>query len=126
MASRAYLEHVAIKVRDIHWHRTFFQTVFGWQVRQMDGEENAPRQLWLGGIQLIAAADFDGDEGRVNHIGVRCEDVDAAMAAAYAMAGVTADPRGRNWLRLPEGFVVELLPASEQAVTTALTIHPNL
>lgn len=121
-----YLEHVAFRVRDIAWHIRFFSAVLGWQVRQIDGDEAAPRQVWLGGAQLIAAPEFDGTEGRANHIGVRCADVEAAMEAAYAFEGVTADPRGKNWLTLPEGFVVELLPASARAVTTALTVHPEL
>lgn len=124
--SGAYLEHVAFRVRDMAWHIRFFGAVLGWTVRQVDGDETNPKQVWLGGAQLIAAPDFDGTEGRANHIGVRCADVEAAMAAAYAFEGVTADVRGRNWLRLPEGFIVELLPASPRAVSTALTIHPEL
>lgn len=126
MASRAYLEHVAIRVRDLGWHIRFFEQVFGWKVRQIDGDEAKPKQVWIGGMQLMAVPDFDGAEGRVNHIGVRCENVDAAMETAYGFEGVRADPRGRNWLVLPEGFVVELLPASTNAVATALTIHPTL
>lgn len=122
----AYLEHAALRVRDIHWHIRFFEVLFGWQVRQVDGDEANPRQVWLGGLQLMAAPDFDGTEGRVNHLGVRCADVEAAMAIAYTFEGVSADPRGRNWLTLPEGFVIELLPASDKAVATALFVHPEL
>lgn len=125
-APGAYLEHAAFRVRDIGWHIRFFEALFGWQVRQVEGDAAAPKQAWIGGMQLIAMPDFDGTEGRVNHLGVRCADVEAAMAIAYSFEGVTADPRGRNWLTLPEGFVVELLPASEKAVAAALKIHPEL
>jgi glyoxylase I family protein len=124
--SEGYLEHVAVRVRDLGWHIRFFGSVLGWTVRQVEGDEADPQQVWMGGLQLIAATGFDGSEGRVNHIGVRCADVDAAMAAAYAFAGVSADPRGRNWLVLPEGFIVELLPASPRAVASALTITPEM
>lgn len=122
----AYLEHAAFRVRDIHWHIRFFEALFGWRVRQVDGDDANPKQVWIGGLQLMAAPDFDGFEGRVNHLGVRCGNVDAAMAIAYGFEGVRADPRGRNWLTLPEGFVVELLPASENAVAIALSVHPEL
>jgi len=37
---------------------------------------------------------------------VMCEDLEAALAAAQAY-GVTDMPQGRNWLRLPDGLVVE-------------------
>ena len=37
-----------------------------------------------------------------------CEDIEAAIAAAQAF-GVTELPQGRNWLRLPDGLVVELI-----------------
>lgn len=124
--TQAYLEHVAFRVRDLGWHVRFFEHVLSWKVRQVDGDEANPRQVWLGGLQLIAATDFDGAEGRVNHIGVRCADVEAVMAAAYAFEGVTADPRGKNWLVLPEGFIVELLPASLRAASAALAIHPEM
>ena len=122
----AYLEHVAFRVRDLGWHIRFFEALFGWTVRQAEGDPAAPKQVWIGGMQLISTPDFDGTEGRVNHLGVRCADVEAAMAIAYAFEGVTADPRGKNWLTLPEGFVVELLPASGTAVAVALTVHPEL
>jgi predicted enzyme related to lactoylglutathione lyase len=125
-ASPAYLEHTAFKVRDIHWHIHFFRKVLGWEVRQMEGTDADPYQVWAGGVQLIADPGFDGVQGCVHHIGVRCADVDAALDAAFAFEGVTHLAKGRHWLVLPEGFIVELLPASKNAVATALTIHPEL
>ncbi len=122
----AYLEHAAFRVRDIHWHVRFFEALFGWKVRQVDGDEADPRQVWIGGMQLVAAPGFDGTEGRVNHLGVRCENIDAAMGIAFGFAGVTHLDKGRNWLVLPEGLVIELLPASEKAVAIALSVHPEL
>jgi hypothetical protein len=32
-ATRAYLEHVAIWVKDIHWHIGFFENVLGMTMR---------------------------------------------------------------------------------------------
>lgn len=140
--TRAYLEHVAVRVRDIQWHIRFFETVFGWKIRmsegadgimsqsgdgiQMDVGVSSPKQVWIGGIQLISEPLFDGTAGRAHHVGVRCEDVDQAMRAAYTFAGVTHLERGRNWLVLPEGMVVELLPTSVAAVEVALRVHPEL
>ena len=125
-ASGAYLEHAAIQVRDLPWHVRFFESVCGWRLREIDGEADAPRQVWLGGAQLIAAPDFDGLAGRVHHLGVRCADVEAAIARALVFEGVGHLAKGRNWLTLPEGLIVELLPASAAAVGVALTLRPDL
>jgi predicted enzyme related to lactoylglutathione lyase len=122
----SYLEHAAFKVRDMDWHIRFFSEVFGWKVRKVDGDAVAPRQVWLGGAQLMADPGFDGTEGRVNHIGIRCADMEAAITAALAHEGVSHLEKGRHWLVLPEGFIVELLPASPRAVATALMVHPEL
>jgi catechol 2,3-dioxygenase-like lactoylglutathione lyase family enzyme len=41
--SKAYLEHVAIWVKDIHWHIRFFEDVLGMTMREVDGTVDAPR-----------------------------------------------------------------------------------
>ena len=33
MAVKAYVEHVAVRVKDIHWHIKFFHEVLGMDVR---------------------------------------------------------------------------------------------
>ncbi|MGO3741215.1 VOC family protein [Kerstersia sp.] len=122
---KAYLEHVAIFVHDIRWHIRFFEEVLGMTMREVDGAPEAPRQYWtLGGLQFIAQPGFQGPEGRLAHLGVMCEDVEAALAAAQAF-GVQQMPQGRNWLRLPDGLAVELLQASGNAVREALAINPR-
>src|SRR5687767_2717684 len=103
---KAYIEHVAIWVRDIHWHIRFFEEVLGMMMRDVEGTPEAPSQYWtLGGMQFISAPDFAGPEGRLAHLGVMCEDVEAALAAAQAF-GVSTLPNGPNWLRLRDGLVV--------------------
>jgi catechol 2,3-dioxygenase-like lactoylglutathione lyase family enzyme len=125
-ASKAYLEHVAILVRDIHWHIRFFEDVLGMTMREVDGPPANPREHWtLGGMQFIAAPDFTGPEGRLAHLGVMCEDLEAALEAAHAF-GVTELPQGRNWLRLPDGLAVELIQARGDAVRRALAIDPRI
>jgi catechol 2,3-dioxygenase-like lactoylglutathione lyase family enzyme len=120
---RAYLEHVAIWVRDIHWHIRFFHDVLGMTMREVEGSTDNPRQYWtLGGMQFIASPEFAGPEGRLAHLGVMCEDLEAALNAAKAF-GVTEMPQGRNWLRLPDGLAVELIQASPGAVTQALAVN---
>jgi catechol 2,3-dioxygenase-like lactoylglutathione lyase family enzyme len=124
-ASKAYLEHVAIFVRDIHWHIRFFEDVLGMTMREVDGPPEDPRQHWtLGGMQFIAAPDFTGPEGRLAHLGVMCEDLEAALAAARSF-GVTVLPQGRNWLRLLDGLALELIQARGDAVRRALAIDPR-
>jgi catechol 2,3-dioxygenase-like lactoylglutathione lyase family enzyme len=122
---RAYLEHVAIWVKDIQWHIKFFREVFGMPMREVQGSLEDPVQYWtLGGLQFIAKPDFAGPEGRLAHLGVMCEDLEYALQAAQAF-GVTEMPQGRNWLRLPDGLAVEFIQASPGTVAQALSINPR-
>ncbi|WJN79421.1 VOC family protein [Burkholderia anthina] len=125
-ATKAYLEHVAIWVRDIRWHIRFFEEVLGMTLREVDGTLDAPRQYWtLGGLQFIHAPEHDGPEGRLAHLGVMCEDLEAALAAARRF-DVTEMPQGRNWIRLPDGLAVELIQARPAScVAQALAINPR-
>lgn len=124
--NKAYLEHVAIWVKDIHWHIRFFEQVLGMTMREVDGPPDAPRQYWtLGGLQFIHDPQFQGSEGRLAHLGVMCEDLEAAIAAALSF-GATPMPQGRNWLRLPDGLAVELIQARPAScVAQALAINPR-
>ena len=126
MSTTAYVEHVAIWVKDIHWHIRFFGQVLGMTMREVDGPPDAPRQFWtLGGLQFIHEPGFSGPEGRLAHLGVMCADLEAALAAAQAF-GVTELPQGRNWLRLPDGLAVELIQARPAScVAQALAIDPR-
>lgn len=124
MQASAYLEHVAFKVKDIDWHLRFFREVLGWTVRETDGDPAAPAQAWtIGGLQLIADPSFEGPEGRFGHLGVMCEDADAAIERALAYPGVSHLPKGRQWVLLHDGLVVELLQARPaSAVAAALSV----
>ena len=123
---KSYVEHVAVRVRDIHWHIRFFREVLGMTIRDTDGPEGDPRQVWtVGGVQLMADPGFTGPEGRLAHLGVMTEDLDAVLAEAYAWEGVTAMPQGRNWLALPDGLCVEVIQATGDAVATALAVDPR-
>ncbi|RQS65348.1 VOC family protein [Burkholderia sp. Bp8963] len=125
-APKAYLEHVAIFVKDIQWHIRFFEVVLGMTLREVDGTLDAPRQYWtLGGLQFIHAPEHDGPEGRLAHLGVMCEDLEAALTAAQRFS-VTEMPQGRNWLRLPDGLAIELIQAKPAScVAQALSINPR-
>jgi catechol 2,3-dioxygenase-like lactoylglutathione lyase family enzyme len=124
-AKRSYVEHVAVRVKDIAWHIRFFRDALGMTVREVDGPTNAPRQVWMaGGVQLIADAAFEGPEGRLAHLGVMTEDLEGALAAAKAW-GVTELPQGRNWLALPDGLAVEVIQASAGSVGAALAVDPR-
>lgn len=124
---KAYVEHVAVWVKDIHWHIRFFHEVFGMTLREVQGTVEEPIQYWnLGGMQFMSAPDFTGSEGRLGHLGVMCEDMEAALAAAWTF-DVTQMPQGRNWLRLPDGLAVEFIQASPAAsVAQILAINPRV
>lgn len=127
---KSYVEHVAVRVRDIRWHIDFFYEVLGMDVREIDGPPDAPRQYWtLGGLQLMACPDFTAapshEAGWLAHLGIMVEDLEAAIAAAQSW-GVTALPQGRNWLQLPDGLAVELIQSQPvSAVRQVLAINPR-
>lgn len=124
-ATRAYVEHVAIWVSDIHWYIRFFNEVCGMAMREVQGTAEEPIQYWtLGGLQFMARPGHAGPEGRLGHLGVMCEDLEAALAAAQAF-GAKEMPQGRNWLRLPDGLAVEFIQASAGAVAQALAVNPR-
>jgi catechol 2,3-dioxygenase-like lactoylglutathione lyase family enzyme len=122
---RSYVEHVAVRVKDIAWHLKFFREVLGMEPRRVDGPADSPTQAWtIGGMQFVADPDFADPEGRLAHLGVMTEDVEAALAEA-AHWGVTQMPQGKNWIRLPDGLAVELLQANATGVAQALAVDPR-
>jgi catechol 2,3-dioxygenase-like lactoylglutathione lyase family enzyme len=123
---KAYVEHVAVRVRDINWHVDFFREVLGMRIRdETGGDDNATRQVWtIGGMQLIADPDFSGPEGRLAHLGIMVEDQAAVLREAQRW-GVKELPQGDNWLALPDGLNVEILQATGTSVSEALAIDPR-
>ena len=129
MTVKAYVEHVAIRVKDIRWHIEFFREVLGMAVREIDGPSDDPRQYWtLGGLQFMATPDLaappTNEAGWLAHLGVMVDDLDAALAAAEPW-GVKALPQGRNWLQLPDGLAVELMQAAPGSVEQVLCVNPR-
>ena len=123
-SKRAYVEHAAIRVRNLDWHIRFFRDVLGMDLRD-DRRGETPSQVWtVGGVQLIADLTFKGPEGRLAHLGVMVEDVAEVLREASSW-NVTELPQGRNWLRLPDGLCIEILQATGTAVADALTIDPR-
>lgn len=127
--TRAYVEHVAVRVHDIHWHIRFFREVLGMEMREISGPADNPGQYWtLGGMQLIATPGFQAppshEAGWLAHLGVMVEDLDAALFAASSW-GVTTLPQGFNWLQLPDGLALELIQAAPGSVTQALAVQPR-
>jgi catechol 2,3-dioxygenase-like lactoylglutathione lyase family enzyme len=128
-ATTSYLEHVALRVHDIHWHIRFFYEVLGQTLREVDGSLAQPRQYWtLGGLQFMSAPDFSAppsnDSGWLAHLGLMVDDVEAALQAASAW-GVKTLPQGRNWLQLPDGLAIELMQAAKGSVAQALAVKPR-
>jgi catechol 2,3-dioxygenase-like lactoylglutathione lyase family enzyme len=122
---RSYLEHIAIRVKDIQWHIRFFREALGMTLRSVDGPADHPKQVWtIGGLQLVSDPDFKGPEGRIAHLGIMTEDVEAALEDVYKW-DVTQMPQGRHWFALPDGLVIELLQAKGNSVAEALTVNPR-
>jgi catechol 2,3-dioxygenase-like lactoylglutathione lyase family enzyme len=128
-APKSYVEHVAVRVKDIQWHINFFYEVLGMDVREIDGPTDAPRQYWtIGGMQLMSTPDFvappSNDAGWLAHLGIMVDDLEAALALAQSW-GVKQLSQGRNWLQLPDGLAVELMQASAGTVAQVLAINPR-
>lgn len=128
-AKKSYVEHVAIRVKDIQWHINFFYEVLGMDVRDVEGPPDAPNQYWsIGGMQFISSPDFEAppsnDAGWLAHFGIMVEDLEGALAAAQRW-GVKELPQGRGWLQLPDGLAIELMQASGDSVLQVLAIDPR-
>ncbi|MFZ5969737.1 MAG: VOC family protein [Bacillota bacterium] len=122
---KSYVEHTAVRVKDIQWHIRFFQEVLGMPVYSTIGETDDSKQVWtIGGMQLISDPNFEGPEGRMAHLGIMTEDLDAALQEAYTW-GVTELPQGRNWFALPDGLCIELIQAKGNSVAEALDVKPR-
>jgi catechol 2,3-dioxygenase-like lactoylglutathione lyase family enzyme len=121
----SYVEHVAVRVKDLDWHVRFFRDVLGMTIRDVEGPRDAPRQVWtVGGVQLVADPTYDGPEGRLVHLGIMAEDQEAVLAAARAW-GVSELPQGRNYLALPSGLSLEIIQAAPGSVAAALAVKPR-
>ena len=113
---RAYLDHMAIFVKDLSWSVDFFQDVFHMSVTRVAGSPENPDQVWLsGGLQLVSMPELSVGEGRSAHLGINVEDLDACLEAAYAR-GVRELPKGHNWIELPDGLQIEVMAAPQSSM----------
>lgn len=120
---KSYLEHTAIRVKDIQWHIRFFREALGMDLRSVEGPEDHPKQVWtIGGLQLVSDPGFEGPEGRIAHLGIMTEDLEGAIEEVNKW-GVTQMPQGRHWVELPDGLVIELLQAKGNSVAQALAVN---
>lgn len=119
----AILEHMALRVKDLDWHIRFFEEVFDMPVRSQ--MRSAPhRKVWLlAGLQLNEDLDFEGPEGRSDHLGIMPEDYEAAIAKAYQW-GVTEMEAGKNWVRLPDGMCIEIVQGKPEEIHHMLQAKP--
>ena len=108
-AKTSYLEHTAIRVRDIQWHIRFFAEALGMPVRSVQGAPEDPVQVWtVGGVQIVSDKSFAGPEGRMVHLGIKTDDLQAALEEVYKW-GVQELPQGHNWFTTPDGLAIELM-----------------
>lgn len=123
---RSFLEHTAIYVHDINWYIRFFQETLGMAVKKMKGSPEHPDRVWLeGGLQFDSTVNVSSN-GRMAHIGIVTEHLEAALNAMYACTGVMQVPdKQRNWVRLPDGLVLEMFEQKDESVKAILSIVPR-
>jgi len=126
---KSYVDHAAIKVKDIKWHINFFSEVLGMKMRKLSGSiENPDQYSTFGGIQLISDPSLTDNQtnGGLDHIGIMVEDLDGALAEAKKR-GIESAKHSINWLQLPNGLILELMQAKPaSAVTEALSINARV
>lgn len=121
----SYLEHMALRVKDLDWHVNFFKDVFDMPVRMELGQK-PERKIWLhAGIQLNEVLDFSGPEGRADHLGIMAEDVQNVLKKAKEW-GCTTLPQGENWIQLPEGICIEVIPGKNEVLKEIIEKKPWL
>jgi predicted enzyme related to lactoylglutathione lyase len=108
--SDVFVDHVALFVQDIQWYISFFEEVFGMEIKRFEGTLPSPEKLWFSnGIQLISTDECTEPSGNLAHIGIFVSDIDAVLEKAY-QRGAVALPKGRHWLKLMDGLCLEIMP----------------
>lgn len=103
---KACLDHVAVYVDDLHWYIHFFEHTLGFKERKRDEQDGILKQVWLdGGIQLIE----ETSEKQMAHIGITVPDLLETLRKMQTF-NLKELPKGANWLELPNGLVIELIP----------------
>lgn len=119
----AYLEHTALKVNDIEWCVRFFEEVFEMPVRLSLGEKPNPK-IWLhAGIQLNEAVDLKIEESCLDHIALMTTDYENVLKKC-AEWGCVQLSLGENWLKMPNGIVIELKRGNNEVLETIISQKP--
>ncbi|MDO4467138.1 MAG: VOC family protein [Bacillota bacterium] len=118
-----YLEHMAFKVNDLDWCVKFFQEVFDMPIRLSLGEK-PNRKIWLhAGIQLNEDLSFTNVEGRCDHFALMTTEYDEVLKKCLEWGCVQTET-GENWLRMPNGMIIELKRGDNAVLETILEQKP--
>lgn len=102
------LHHVCIATTEYDRFRALFEK-FGMTMKKETGE--APnRQFWFReGVQLKEVTTVEKGSN-VDHFALSSADIPETVRIALEN-GCTQDPRGERWFALPDGTVIEMMPA---------------
>lgn len=115
--SEAVLEHVNVTVQDADATAALLQALFGWRVRWAGLARNGGRTVHVGGEHSYVAVHSNGatpGKGRLNHLAVVVDDLDAVEARAKA-AGLEPfnhgdyEPGRRFYILDPDGIEYEIV-----------------
>lgn len=117
---KAYIEHVAVCVKDILWSEKFFKEALNMEeTRRAVNEDGSLKSIWFkNGLQLMAAG-----EKQSHHLGLIVDDYAAARKTMLSYEGVhEMAGKPEKWLQLPDGLTIELFQAAEGAIDKVLDI----
>ena len=126
-ARKAYLEHVAIWVKDIHWHIRFFDDV----LRHDDARGRRHRRRRRGSTGRSAACSSSPSrtspdrKAGSRHLGVMCEDLEAALAAAQRVRRHARCRRAATGCACRTASPSNSSRPARDAVARALAINPR-
>lgn len=102
------LHHCAINVSDYDWYSTFFQEIFKMKISKSSGEMPARKVWFKEGIQLNEIPEPSPYSSVYDHIALSVCNIESVVSAALKK-GCTLLPDKHNWVKLPNGVLIELM-----------------
>lgn len=118
---KAYIEHVAVCVKDISWSEKFFKEALNMEeTRRAFNNDGTIKSIWFrNGLQLLSAG-----SKQAHHLGLVVDNYEEAKKRMLSFDGVEhIKGKPEKWFQLPDGIVIELFQAKPNAIDSILSIN---